>query len=115
MLITHTHTHTKRNKMKKNKNHISQCYIFFFILVSKVDMVKLCSVNKGKSFIINCLPLWETVSFKFQTTFGLDSLFNGISTFICQAILVWFYGISSIIGYLMPNPLYTYILNIYDL
>ena len=23
--------------------------------------------------------------------------------------LVWFYGISTIIGYLMPNPVYTYI------
>ena len=32
-------------------------------------------------------------------------------------ILVWlgFYGISTIVGYLMPNPLYTYILDIYDL
>ena len=29
--------------------------------------------------------------------------------------LVGFYGISTILGYLMPNPLYTYILNIYDL
>ena len=29
--------------------------------------------------------------------------------------LVWFYGISTIVGYLMPNPLYTYVLNIYDL
>ena len=29
--------------------------------------------------------------------------------------LVWFYGISIIVGYLMPNPLYTYILNTYDL
>ena len=29
--------------------------------------------------------------------------------------LVWFYGISAIVGYLMPNPLYSYILNIYDL
>ena len=28
--------------------------------------------------------------------------------------LVWFYGISTIVGYLMPN-LYTYISNIYDL
>ena len=27
-------------------------------------------------------------------------------------VLVWFYGISAIVGYLMPNPLYTYILNI---
>ena len=26
--------------------------------------------------------------------------------------LVWFDGISTIVGYLMPNPLYTYILNI---
>ena len=29
--------------------------------------------------------------------------------------LVWFNGISTIIGYLMPNLLYAYILNIYDL
>ena len=29
--------------------------------------------------------------------------------------LVEFYGISTIVGYLTPNPLYTYILNIYDL
>ena len=29
--------------------------------------------------------------------------------------LVGFYGISTIVGYLMPNPLYTYTLNIYDL
>ena len=28
--------------------------------------------------------------------------------------LVGFYGISTFVGYLMPNPLYTYILNIYD-
>ena len=28
---------------------------------------------------------------------------------------VGFNGISTIIGYLMPNPLYTYILNVYDL
>ena len=28
---------------------------------------------------------------------------------------VWFYGISTIVGYLMPNPIFTYILNIYDL
>ena len=29
--------------------------------------------------------------------------------------LVGFYGISTIVGYWMPNPFYTYILNIYDL
>ena len=29
--------------------------------------------------------------------------------------LVGFYGISTIVGYLMPDPLYTYIFNVYDL
>ena len=29
--------------------------------------------------------------------------------------LVGFYGISTLVGYLMPNPLYTHVLNIYDL
>ena len=29
--------------------------------------------------------------------------------------LVGFYGISTIVGYLIPNPLYTYILNVYGL
>ncbi len=29
--------------------------------------------------------------------------------------LVGFYGISTIVGYLILNPFYTYILNIYDL
>ena len=29
--------------------------------------------------------------------------------------LIGFYGTSTIVGFLMPNPLYTYILNIYDL
>ena len=29
--------------------------------------------------------------------------------------MVGFYGISTIVGYLMPNLLYTYILDLYDL
>ena len=29
--------------------------------------------------------------------------------------LAWFYGISTIVSYLMPNPLYVYVLNIYNL
>ena len=29
--------------------------------------------------------------------------------------LVGFYGISIIVGHLMPNPFYTYILDMYDL
>ena len=43
---------------------------------------------------------WQDISYKLHTR------------------LVWFglvYGISILVGYLMPNPVYTYILNIYDL
>ena len=29
--------------------------------------------------------------------------------------LVWFYGLSTIVGYQMPNPVYTYMINTYDL
>ena len=29
--------------------------------------------------------------------------------------MVVFYDIPTLVGYLMPNPVYTYILNVYDL
>ena len=29
--------------------------------------------------------------------------------------MAWFYGILVFVGYLMPNPIYTYSLNLYDL
>ena len=37
------------------------------------------------------------------------------TTYKCVFGLVWFYGISTIIGYLMPKLIYANILNIYDL
>ena len=41
---------------------------------------------------------------------------NPLYTYILNIYdLIWFCGISTIVGYLMLNPLYTYILNIYDL
>ena len=43
---------------------------------------------------------------------------NPIYTYILNIydlVLVGFYSISTIVGYLMLNPIYTYILNIYDL
>ena len=47
-------------------------------------------------------------------------LFNAKSSLYIYIKYIWFgsvgfYGISTIVGYLMPNPLYTYILNILDL
>ena len=47
---------------------------------------------------------------------NLCRLFNAKSSlFLYIKSLVWFYGISTIEGYLIANPLYTYILNIYYL
>ena len=41
---------------------------------------------------------------------------NPLHTYISNIYdLVWLYGISTIVGYLMSNPLYTYISNIHDL
>ena len=41
---------------------------------------------------------------------------NPLYTYILDIFgLVGFYGISIVVGYLMPNPLYTYISNIYKL
>ena len=41
---------------------------------------------------------------------------NPLYTYILNIYdLVEFYGVSTIVGYLMPNPLYIHILNIYDL
>ena len=47
-------------------------------------------------------------------------LFNAKSSLYIYIKYIWFglvrfYGISNIVGYLMPNPLYTYILTTYDL
>ena len=39
---------------------------------------------------------------------------NPLYTYILNIYnLIWFYDISTIVGYLMPNPLYTYILNMF--
>ena len=39
---------------------------------------------------------------------------NPLYTYILNMYyLVWFYGISTLVGYLMPNPVHTYILNMY--
>ena len=44
-------------------------------------------------------------------------LFNAKSSLYIYIIydLICLYGTSTIVGYLMPNSLYTYILNVYDL
>ena len=38
--------------------------------------------------------------------------FHSFTLCLIRFGLVWFYGISTIVGYLMPNPAFTYILDI---
>ena len=48
---------------------------------------------------------------------GTDSGMRTVDELLDEMLfgLIWFHGTSTIAGYLIPNPLYTYILNIYDL
>ena len=41
-----------------------------------------------------------------------EVLSGTLRSVIVRSGLVWFYGISTFLGYLKPNPVYTYILNI---
>ena len=54
---------------------------------------------------------------KNEKNFTKALLARAIQEITSQIYLSWvgFYGTSTIVGYLMPNPLYTYILDIYDL
>ena len=69
---------------------------------------------------------WDSmiaVWFCFLGFYGISTIvgylmLNPLYTYILNRIwfgLVGFYGISTILGYLMPNSFYTFILNIYDL
>ena len=42
----------------------------------------------------------------------IEGTIYDIITVRCRFGLVWFYSISSIVGYFMPNPVFTYVLNI---
>ena len=44
-----------------------------------------------------------------------QSVYSTILADWARFVLVGFYGILTIVDYLMPSPLYTYILSIYDL
>ena len=68
----------------------------------------------------NILNIYDLVCLGFMAYKLLYCLFNAKFLLYIYIKYIWFdfivvYGISTIVGYLMPNPLYTYILNIYDL
>ena len=61
--------------------------------------------------VLFCFVLWHI---------NHCGLFNGESYLYIYIKYIWFglvefYGISTLVGHLIPNPVYSYILNIYDL
>ena len=94
-----------------------------FSCVSKVDVLKPNKQNKIFIFkhILHIflgadqwVMSWYLTNFNKKTSNKIFSVVK-IITYLSVADLVWFYDISTIVGYLMPNPSKTYILNIYDL
>ena len=43
---------------------------------------------------------------------AVAKIYNNFTREMALFGLIFFYGISTIVGYFMPNPLYTYIINI---
>ena len=68
--------------------------------------------SKSQKYKTKCVFALRLKTPSASNTLTVLSKLLGWFWFSC---LVVFYGISTILGYLMPNPLYTYILNIYDL
>ena len=77
-----------------------------------------CRLFNAKSSLYICI---KYIGFGLVGLYGKSTIIgylmpNPLNTYILNIYdLVGFYGISTIVGYLMPNPLYTHILNIYDL
>ena len=71
--------------------------------------------NPLYTYILNIwfsLVLWHI---KHCTLFNAISLYYIYIRYMIWFGLVWFYGTSTIVGYLMPNPVYSYISEIFDL
>ena len=60
---------------------------------------------------------WQTPQISKTGTSQSDAVYYDTlyTPFLVWFDFVWFDGISTIVGYLMRDPLYTYILNIYKL
>ena len=79
--------------------------------------INRCWLFNAKSFLyIYIKYIWfGLVEFCGTSTLVGYLMPNPLYTYTSGFCLVGFYDISTLADYLMPNPLYTYILNIYDL
>ena len=78
-------------------------FFFFFLIrrVSPKDMSCLVNLFLDEVLSLLIIILIHIILHLFNSSCFLLQL-----TFIITSITVWFYGISTMIGYLMPNPVY---------
>ena len=87
-------------------------FIFTFFVKLFLVYTKLCNIKY--SYLIQVWFGWVLWHINHHRLFNARfSLYMNIK--YIKFGLVGFYGISTIISYLMPNSLYTHILDIYDL
>ena len=108
---------SKSSKPHPDKTNLAEYFVVAMHNATSVISVAYCHILLNDPRVCVCVCVCVISLFrlkiifrqrliKWQTRiwFGLDWLG-----------WVWFYGISTIVGYLMRKPLYTYVLNIYDL
>ena len=90
----------------------SYCYVDILLASHPISAV----LNHVSSKL---LSLYNSVCFSEQTKFTDSHVCMYIYIYMCVCVCVWMLGvldgISSLEGYLMPNSVYTYMLDIYDL
>ena len=111
--------------------HINHCrlfqarfYLSIYIKCIWIGFVLFYGISTLKGYLISN-PLYSHISNIYDLlSFSLwyinhCRLFNAKSSlciyWICMIWFGWVYDIPTTVGYLMPNSLYTYILNIYNL
>ena len=100
----------------KSSLYIYIKYIWFGWVLCHINHCRL--FNAKSSLYIYIEYIWfGLVGFYGISTIVVYLMPNPLYTYILNIWfgLVGFYGISTIVGYLMPNPFYAYIINIYDL
>ena len=71
--------------------------------------------RKGKRSKLSINEDWKTIVKNNSNIIYIDKYNSSQKFNVSRFSLVWFYGISTLVCYIMPNPLYTWISNIYDL
>ena len=95
------------------------CFVFFFFLVGVYGISTIGSYLMQNPLYTYILNINDLFCFVFLVLWHINycRLFNAKSSLYLYMKYIWFclfgfYDISTIVDYLMPNPLYTYILNI---